>query len=234
MNSRPYVICHMVMSIDGKVTGDFLYRDETQAGTEEYYRINREYKADAYGCGSITMEGSFTNYYRPDLTAYAGAIIPREDYVADTTATYYAVCFDRTGRVGWQQGRIRDEDPGYDNAHIIEVTCEKASDAYLAYLRSIGVSYIFAGKEDMDVELALRKLKSLFSIDKFLLEGGSLINGAFERAGLIDELSIVRVPLVADKDGKPLFNDSVCSVWDMEETQLLENGAEWMRYKKRR
>ena len=23
--TRPYVICHMVMSIDGKVTGDFLY-----------------------------------------------------------------------------------------------------------------------------------------------------------------------------------------------------------------
>ena len=26
---RPYIICHMVMSIDGKVTGDFLSRPES-------------------------------------------------------------------------------------------------------------------------------------------------------------------------------------------------------------
>ena len=57
---RPYIICHMVMSIDGKVTGDFLYQPECEASTEEYYRINREYQADAFACGSVTMEGSFT------------------------------------------------------------------------------------------------------------------------------------------------------------------------------
>ena len=28
MINRPYIICHMMTSIDGKVTGDFLFRDE--------------------------------------------------------------------------------------------------------------------------------------------------------------------------------------------------------------
>lgn len=37
------------------------------------------------------------------------------------------------------------------------------------------------------------------------MEGGSIINGAFERAGVVDELSLVVAPLVADKDSKPLF-----------------------------
>lgn len=49
---RPYIICHMVMPIDGKVTGDFLYTEECEAATEEYYHINRDYQADAFACGS--------------------------------------------------------------------------------------------------------------------------------------------------------------------------------------
>ena len=106
--------------------------------------------------------------------------------------------------------KIVDEDPGYGNAHIIEVLCEDASDAYLAYLQSIGVSYIFAGKEDLNLPLALDKLYRLFSIQKLLLEGGSVINGAFARENMIDELSLVLVPTVAGKDGKPLFYDSIC------------------------
>ncbi len=32
--NRPYIICHMMTSIDGKVTGDFLFRDECSAKSE--------------------------------------------------------------------------------------------------------------------------------------------------------------------------------------------------------
>ena len=229
---RPYVICHMAISIDGKVTGDFLFHEDAMRGTEHYYRINREYGADAFGCGSVTMEGSFTGCYQPDLSAFAGAKLPRTDYVADRTARYYAVSFDRTGRVGWKQSRIYDEDPGYNDAHIIEVLCEKASDAYLAYLQSIGVSYIFAGKEDMDVSVALEKLYSLFGIKTFMLEGGSIINGAFQRVGLIDELSLVQIPLVAGKDSKPLFCDSEMECYALTRSEPLEGSSQWFVFKK--
>ncbi len=41
---RPYVICHMVSSLDGKVTGDFLFASECVEATKIYYRINRERK----------------------------------------------------------------------------------------------------------------------------------------------------------------------------------------------
>ena len=43
---RPYVICHMTTSIDGKVTGSFLGRKECIPATEEYYRLNREIPAE--------------------------------------------------------------------------------------------------------------------------------------------------------------------------------------------
>ena len=41
--NRPYIICHMVTSIDGKVTGDFLNRP---------------------GCEAVTEEGSLVLHYR--------------------------------------------------------------------------------------------------------------------------------------------------------------------------
>ncbi|MBQ7796521.1 MAG: RibD family protein, partial [Lachnospiraceae bacterium] len=224
--NRPYVICHMTMSIDGKVTGDFLYRKECEAATEEYYRLNREIPAEAFACGRVTMEGSFTGGWYPDLTEFEGKPVNREDYIANAGADRYAVSFDRRGKLGWKTATIVDEDPGYGGAHIVEVLCENAPDAYLAYLQSIGVSYIFAGKEEMDLELALKKLLGKFGIKTLLLEGGSEINGAFERAGLVDELSLVQVPVIAGGESKPLFENSEISDFVVKGTEILDGGAE--------
>ena len=229
--NRPYIICHMTTSIDGKVTGDFLYTPESEAATEVYYEINRNYKADAFACGRVTMEGSFTGGFQPDLTPFAGAKENREDYIADPKAKFFAVSFDRKGRLGWTAGRIVDEDPGYGDSHIIEVMCEDlVSDAYLAYLKSIGVSYLFAGKAELDLSLALEKLKTFFGIEKLLLEGGSIINGAFEREGLVDELSLVVAPVIADKAGKPLFWESRGGVYELKEMKQMGNSVVWMNY----
>lgn len=230
--NRPYIICHMVMSIDGKVTGDFLYRPECESGTEYYYEINRNYKADAFACGRITMEGSFTGGWYPDLTPFIGEKVSRTDYIGNPEAKFFAVAFDRTGKLGWKQNEIVDEDPGYGGSHIIEVLCEKhVTDEYLAYLQSIGVSYIFAGKEEMDIQVALDKLYQLFGIRKLLLEGGSVINGAFQREGVIDELSLVVVPVMAGKESKPLFEESKIEGYQIGEVEKKDGGV-WIRWYK--
>lgn len=230
---RPYIICHMVTSIDGKVTGDFLYDKQCEAATELYYQINRDFKADAFACGRVTMEGSFTQGLKPDLSRFAGIAIPREDYLADSTARYFAVAFDRRGQLGWQTPVIVDDDPGYGGAHILEVMCEDAPDEYLAYLRNIGVSYIFAGKEELDLPLALQKLYELFGIRTLLLEGGSILNGAFQREHMVDELSLVMAPVIAEAEDKPLFRDSVTSSWALMNITTYEDGVLWLRYKQK-
>lgn len=71
--NRLYIICHMVTSIERKVTGDFLYRHECEAATEIYYEMNREYRQNGgsgFICGRITMEQSFTGGWYPDLSKY--------------------------------------------------------------------------------------------------------------------------------------------------------------------
>ncbi|MBQ8827555.1 MAG: dihydrofolate reductase family protein, partial [Clostridia bacterium] len=199
--NRPKVICHMLMSIDGKVTGDFLYKPECEYATEKYYKINRNYKADAFACGRVTMERSFTNGWYPDLSEYEASEVTKEDYITDELCGFYAVAFDRRGRLGWKINCIEDDDPGYGGAQIIEVLCENNTDVrYLKYLREKKISYIFAGKDKMEITAALAKLKNIFGIETLLLEGGSIINGAFQQEGAIDELSLVTVPVVAASD----------------------------------
>lgn len=232
----------MVCSIDSKVTGEFLYRPEAEDATQIYYEINRSYgnvargagKRYAFACGRITMEGSFTGGYYPDLTVYKDKEPSRSDYVADKNADFYAIAFDRHGRLGWKSGKIDDYDPGYDKAHIIEVLTEETADEYLSYLKDVGVSYIFAGKVDTDMDLALEKLKGLFGIELILLEGGSIINGAFAHDGLIDEISSVVAPTVSGVDGAPLFADATVCDFELHSVKQYENGVLHTVYKRRK
>ena len=229
--NRPYVICHMTVSLDGKVTGEHLYSSNHSPASEVYYEINRNYKADAYACGRVTMEGSFTGGWYPDLSEFEPAYIPM-DYLVNEVTGFYAVAFDPHGRLGWKANRIIDvdEDPGYDKAQIIEVLTHDVDLRYLTYLQSMGISYIFAGDTEIDTEEALFKLRSYFGIKTLLLEGGSILNGAFQRAGVIDELSLVVDPVIGG-EGKPLCMDS-----KVEEYRLVDlknhDGILWLNYKK--
>lgn len=231
--NRPYIICHMMTSIDGKVTGDFLFRPECAAATEIYYEINRKLKCDGFICGRVTMEGSFTEGYYPDLTEYA-PVTEKTDFIPENLSGFYAVAFDPKGKLGWKSNKIVDPDgdEGYDGAQIIEVLTEQADERYLGYLEAMEIPYIFAGETEIDVKLALRKLKSLVGCEKLLLEGGSIINGAFQRANVIDELSLVVAPVVADKDDKPLFMDSVVSDFELIKAETV-NGNVILDYKKK-
>lgn len=229
--NRPYVICHMTVSIDGKVTGDFLAAPECEKAIAAYYETNRNYKADAYACGRITMEGSFSGGWHPDLSEYA-PVNAKDDFIPDTLTGFYAVAFDPKGKLGWKSDRIIDPDgdPGYDKAQIIEVLTAQADPKYLGYLKKTGIPYIFAGENEIDVELALEKLKKHFGIGTLLLEGGSVINGYFERAGVIDELSLVSAPVAAG-EGLPLFGNGCFAAFTLAEVKNLD-GTVWTRYVK--
>lgn len=230
--NRPYIICHMTTSIDGKVTGDFLSCPECQGATEIYYDINRTLKSNGFICGRVTMEGSFTGGYYPDLSQYP-AEKSGEDFVPQNLSGFYAVAFDTKGRLGWKSDKIIDPDgdPGYDGAQIIEVITTLADERYLGYLRAMGIGYIFAGEREIDVSLALLKLREKFGCEVLLLEGGSIINGAFQRADVIDELSLVVAPLIAQESDKPLFTDSDFSAFKLVRAES-KDGNIVMNYKR--
>ena len=228
----------MVTSIDGKVTGDFLSSPSCEKACEIYYEINRDLKTDGFICGRVTMESSFTGGWYPDLSKYK-PVKPdpvRMDFMLDEEymSGFYAVAFDTNGKLGWKSNKIIDPDgdPGYDGAKIIEVLSENVDERYLGYLEEMEIPYIFAGEDKIDVELALFKLKNIVGIDTLLLEGGSIINGAFARANVIDELSLVVAPVIADKDDKPLFMDGTAQDFELIKTET-KDGVLVLNYKRK-
>lgn len=227
----------MVTSLDGKVTGDFLSQLECESACAIYYDINRNLKSNGFICGRITMEGSFTGGYYPDLSKYEPAKFPsgqKTDFIPDGMTGFYAVAFDPKGKLGWKSNRIidPDSDPGYDGAQIIEVLTEQADDRYLSYLTDMEIPFVIAGETEIDVNLALFKLKNIIGANTLLLEGGSIINGSFQRADVIDELSLVTAPIVADKNGKPLFMSSTAQNFELVKAETC-SGNLILNYKRK-
>ena len=224
---RPYIICHMLVSYDNKITGGFMFSPETSGLIGEYGRIDREFNAQAWLCGKTTME-EFTGGLQPDGTIKAK--FSKEDYVAKKDVGQYVVVTDAMGEIGYAKPYL---EKGGRKSYIIELLTYGVSDEYVAYLRKMGISYIFAGEKELNLALAMQKLKSLFDIKLLVSHGGGYTNGTFLKAGLIDELSLVRVPLAEDNDKEvSLFGKEEVpqSLFELKSAEKLGNGGEWLRY----
>ncbi len=231
--NKPYIICHMITSIDGKITGDFLGSEKFSENLLDYYKIHREFKADGFLCGRITMNESFPQE-KSDFEE-SDNIIDKVDYIA-MKSKFYAVAIDSKGKLLWENSHIIDEDEGYNNAHIIEVLTESVSNKFLQYLRSKNVSYIFCGKDDIDLNVLCEKLYELFGIKKLLVEGGGITNSLFGASGLIDELSLVVAPtLELSTDAKMNFSgleEYKENSFTLVKAEVLSNNGLWLNYKR--
>lgn len=197
MRDRPYVICHMVPSVDGRiVTGRW---GLSRGSLQEYERTASTFKADGWIIGRVSMEPYAGNAALPARAD--GARIPRTDFVARADARSHAIAIDPGGKLRWKSGSIGED-------HAIAVLTEQVADRYLAFLRSRGVSYLFGGKNRIDLARVLRKLRARFGIRRLLLEGGGKINGSFLAAGLIDEISVLVAPVADGSIGTPSLFDA--------------------------
>ena len=83
------------------------------------------------------------------------------------------------------------------------------------------------------MNLALKKLKKNFGIERLAVCGGSGINGSFYNENLYDQLDIVMVPIVGENEGLPLFggaNDF--RLYKFEEARTMEHGVVYLKYSK--
>jgi riboflavin biosynthesis pyrimidine reductase len=196
---RPYVICHMTSSVDGRIK---VRRWKTLDADSHYERVHQELKGDAWMCGRVTMQGYADSADPlPDPVDDAGSPVTREDHVARRDASGYAVALDARGRLDWG---ARNEIEG---DHVVVVLTESVPDAHLRALRAGGQSYLFAGAREVDFAAAVAKLRTLFGIERLLVEGGGHINGSMLKAGVIDELSLLLVPAVDGLSGTPAVFD---------------------------
>lgn len=232
--NRPFVVCHMLASLDGKIDGEFFSAWESRPALAEYGNLRGFYGCQATLYGTTTMINGYSDGVVQKLTDISGNY-PREDYVVAAEEKNYIVSIDTKGILKWSSNYI--EKKGRPKAHMIEVLTEAVSDDYLAYLRRFDISYLFAGKEQLDCGLLLKKLKQKFSIDRLMIAGGGTINWSFLQEGFIDELSLIMVP-VADGSNTAVsvferseFVPGKAAVsFELREVKEIEGGSLWLRY----
>jgi riboflavin biosynthesis pyrimidine reductase len=225
---KPHVICLMASSVDGR-TLPSRWRPKGAAGNL-FERVHDDLAGDAWLIGRVTGQEFAKGKPYPASTSES---FPRELWFSRRDAKAYGVVLDTHGKIGWGRSDIGG-DP------IVVVLCEAVADAHLAGLRSEGVSYIFAGKSELDLTLTLDILNRELGVKRLLLEGGGGANGAFLRAGLVDELHLILCPALDGAKGAPSVFDSTATEADqrapvtamtLESSQIMEGGAMLLRYR---
>lgn len=234
---RPYLFCHMLTSLDGKIMGNYMDLPESGPAGEVFYNLAfgdaPHYRHQGWLSGRVTTDDNFTLYKAPALDETAPAV-PEGDFVAERDAGMYYVSVDPSGRLGWESATLVYETT---TAHVVEVLTGRASNAYKAFLRKLGISYILAGEDTLDHGLALTKLKALFGIEILMLGGGGVLNWSFLQAGLCDEVSVVIAPsadgstltpsLFMTKEG---LTDDRAIGFTLQEAKVMDGGSVWLRY----
>ncbi|MFM0167944.1 dihydrofolate reductase family protein [Paraburkholderia sediminicola] len=223
---NPYIVAHMMSSLDGRSLTDGWHLDYA---SDLYEDTAATFEADGWICGRVTMQeiAHGTDYPK----GLAKGTVPRTDHFVERKADQYAISIDPQGRVAWKSNTAL-------KSHVIEVLTEQVADDYLAYLQSIGVSYVFGGKTEIDLGKVVQTLARELGVKKLIVEGGSQVSGAFVNAGLVDEVSVLILPLVDGRSEHPSSFEVAMEKWQapaylkLTSVEQKEHGAVWLRYTK--
>jgi riboflavin biosynthesis pyrimidine reductase len=154
---KPQVICLIAASIDGRTLPN-RWRPKGAAGNL-FEQAHEKLAGDAWLIGRVTgQEFAKGNHIRRrSRTRFRGSPGSRDATQRPTV--------DAHGKIAWGRSDIGGD-------LIVVVLSETVSDSHLAGLRSEGVSYIFAGRSQLDFGLTLDILNREIGVKRILLEGG--------------------------------------------------------------
>ncbi len=226
---KPYLICHMCTTIDGKILGQRWGRLPGPKSSVNLF----ETTAASFGIGAWIVGTTTLKEFcaKPFKLKKAKTPVERVDYVATQSAKSFAIGVDTRGQTHWKSSEVQGD-------HVILLLTEQVGDDYLAHLKDAGVSYLFCGKREVDLHIACDKLARKFNLRKAMVQGGGKMNGSFLAAGLIDEISQVIVPIVDGGQGVSGFFDipgdapkKAAFHLKRQSFKVMAGGAIWVKYK---
>ena len=229
---RAYVTCHMAVSLDGRIDGDFHEAPMSEKAGKYYYDVIFDLGSSMAGGRTTTQ--MYSKQPEIDYEPYEGVAVPDGDYIVTEPNGHYCLIYDREGKCNW------DSPFSYMNdikMQIIEVVTKRVRTEYLAHLRKIGASYIIAKDEENMVRESLEKLKSRYGVERLVLTGGAAINGGFLKEDMIDEFSIVVLPYVDGSEKHKALVDTeskfFARAFAFSEAKPLPDGAVHMIFKRK-
>lgn len=221
---RPYIICHMVESIDGRI--DCGMADKISG--DEYYNTLETLDCQASVEGRVTME----HYYAlpGHFDAHDQTALGKKDVFKATESEDFHICTDTHGSLLWENGTMEDGRP------LLILTTEDVPAEYISYLRDKNISYIATGKSHIDLVDAMETLYGEFGVGRLAVLGGGLINGGFLEAGLIDEVSLLLAPGIDGREGWRAMFDGISDQsrlptrLSLQEVERMDNDVLWIKY----
>ncbi len=236
--SRPRIICHMHSLLNGKADGHANITSVGMRAQRAYFDImlgqDRFYSQHrGWLSGRGTSEASLGGSREPELpTTYEP--VPEGDFVAQPDAGMFYFAVDGSGKLAWDRNTLSYFEV---DAHIVSLVSGSVGDAYKAFLRDQGISYIIAGQDRLDMTEAVRKIRDLFGMEELMLAGGPHLNWSMIRDGLVDELSVVLMPTADAQpdthtifEADPRYSSPVPVKFDFLSAEPLEDGSVWLRY----
>jgi len=178
----------MCTSLDGKILGN---RWGKLAGYPNQAHLF-ETTAASFGIGAWLVGTTTMDEFdgRKTKLPRAPKDFVRTDFIGNQKAKRLGIGADAKGVLRFQHNDITGD-------HAVVLVTERVSNDYLAHLQAAKVSYLICGRKEINLPLALQKLGKAFKLRKLMLQGGGKFNGAMLKAGLVNEISHLTVP-VAD------------------------------------
>ena len=219
----PHVILYNAVSLDGRITG-------FNADIELYYELASKWDIDAVLMGSNTILTGL-NAKPGETRGEDLEYINREKDPEDPRP--YLVVPDSKGQI-----RIWNEVFKMPYLRDIVVLCSKITpQEYLSFLKERNIDYIVAGKDQVDLTLALERLNSEYGVKSIRVDSGGILNGALLQAGLADEFHVLIHPeLVGSTNHGSIFQTPDLSSSDdviklkLTHVEKLKEEIIWLKY----
>jgi 2,5-diamino-6-(ribosylamino)-4(3H)-pyrimidinone 5'-phosphate reductase len=217
------VIMHDSVSLDGSFVG-FDYSPEMMglhysiaAGFGDTIRLSGSSTCTT----AIELFGGFTDETQSDF-------LPPER--SDTLA-YWAI----TDSQAALQGKLHYFRRSEYCRDIIILVSEQTPRGYLDYLRERNYRYFCAGTDKVDLKEALRLLAERYDTRIILVDAGRDLTNALINQNLIDEISLLILPVILGKSSNNLFGNVLtpCNL-DLVESQQYPGGHQWLLYSVRK
>lgn len=229
---RPHVICHMMSTIDGKIAsgkeadilGDYF---------DLYTQTENMLTAKAWMCGRITMQMFAVKETTPLPIIHQE--IDENDFIVEHENNLFMFGVDTKGLLRWKKNTIQLSNIS-KAVNLVIIVTKSTPKAYLAYLQSKNISYLFAGDDEIDFNIVFKSIKEKLRVEKLLLEGGGLLNGSVMAAGFVDEISLIVTPIVVNRSQAPSVFEKVTQAIEIThfmlmDVQKLDKNSVWLRYK---
>ena len=227
---HPFVVCHMLTSLDGKIDGTFFGVPETVPAIKAYGELRSFYGCQATLYGTTTMLGGYAEGKVGQLPTVMSTP-PRADWVNPTGKAMgnFIVAVDPQGQLAYSglsiEKKGRPCDRGADGAGVSRIpVLFTESRGFLSVCR----------RETTELHSAFGETAS--TVWHQQTDAGGIVNGSFLAENLVDELSLVIAPVADGGNGVSSFTqvDFLPSwpptAFHLKEVQTVVPNVLWVRY----